>query len=1344
MKRLIIIIALMFPLLGGAQTLQDYDISIENDTWQSIASTGTRLNQVHYTYQQIIQLPFDLEFGQHTFYQGQNIKVTGRGTLIFGNYGPWSYASLHWNDPDNEYVVIPFFMGQAECPNQNNSHVYWLTRPDDRGGQELVVEWTNIYRNPNIGESVAYQVHVHSNGDIGVVYGPCTLSSQEDTLFTFALVAGSTTDRVLITGSWNPDSTITKANPSKVSRYPLTPLMGGTPAQGLHITYLRPLPPCPHPTRLTVSGVQQEQATVSWTGNGVGGCQYKIQYDTVDFTPGSQASITVSDTFCNINYLSADHHYYLYVRSDCGADTSNWEGIDFWTSCNEMSHTELPYEQHFESTAGTTCWRKQGTVNWSLQSGSGANMVRFCSLQNGDSYAIMPPMDYVDDLQVSFRVKNGPVMVGVMDSPSDTASFVPLQECWANAADWYSYTVRLSPYSGNGKYITFRPWPNQYGVASCMLDDVVLDTIQGCIAPVNVTATRVNAVSADIRWRDYDSVGTYRVVWHADGMAADSMTVGTDHCTLTGLTPETQYTVSVAIVCDSATTSPYATITFTTLPTCMTPVALYVDGITGRSATAHWTEMNNVGTYLVVLNETFGDSVSVDTVVADTTITYRNLRPNRQYHVDVRQLCSGTWTTERWETFRTIYSCQGPQSVSADSVTTSTARITINDTLNSGNYVLVVRAGTHSDTLFVNDTVLTLTGLAAATNYNVTAFTACSDSTFSDDVSTSFATPCSMITHNDLPYVETFDNCMNGDAGSLSPCWTFRNFAPSNYVGMYRPLENNHHGANGLSLYAMAHSNSEPMFIALPEVDSLNDLVLNFWTYCGWASNATVDIGVMADPTDTTTFTALQRYIPTVANQWVELEVPLEAYTGSGHYPAIRCGTTSTTGDALYFDDVTLKLNLSCERPDSLVISDLTDTSATLTIVPAADADSDAVAYYVVLTSHYGNDTMIVTATTLAITGLVPATEYKLEVRSECPEGGLTTAAHTQFTTDCGAYPLPYFEDFEYQPLYALPNCWELTDSNSSSPQVRDTWITPYSGRRAMTVSVYDSTFSSFATPWLRPYDGPVSLSFMAKVYNFRFMGDTTSLPLQVDLQTPDGSLTTIFSDKVLYTEWTELDIVAATGMLASGGRFVFSVMQESDSNIRTGVLQLDDISVDAVCLPVTGLEIVTSDTTPVSMTAYWTPQGIESSWVVWIANFAFLYEYIVSSPQIVLTDLTQLSTSTDYWLVVRPLCGEGDTGTLSDEIMFRLPDPMGINIQKQHEVGIYPNPAKDKVTVEWTTESREWKVELLDVSGRVAGNWKQGTGNSTTIDVGNLPRGAYFLRVTDSRSSTVRKIMLK
>lgn len=1179
MKRTAILLALLWAISLQAQSLQDYSLSIENSTWQSIASTGTRLNQVYYANSQQIQLPFDLEFGNHTFTQGTNIRVTGRGTLILGLYGPYSYNYTHWNDPRQEYVIIPFFMGNAEAPNQSTSRVYWLVQDDDRGGQELVVEWTGMHRASHIGESVSYQLHLHSNGDIGVLFGQVTLSSDPDTLFTFAAVAGSTTDRVLITGNWDTDSSITMANPTQLSINPLTPLMAGIPDSGLLLTYIRPLPPCPRPNDLAVEFADQDAITISWTGNGVAGAQYIVQYDTADFTPGSgwHPGMTVTDTFFSVNLLSTDQHYWFKVRSDCGADTSVWESIDAWTMCDGMTHSDLPYSYGFDS-AIAPCWRKLGSLSWRSQSGSGANQVRFCNLFNGNTFAIMPPMDWVNDLQVTFKVKLGPVMVGVMDNPYDTSTFTPLQECWANNYDWYTYTVRLASYTGSGQYIAFRPWPNIYGMASCYLDDVLLETIHGCIEPVNLRAARFNATSADIAWRDFDSIGAYRIIWWTSGGTPDTVYSAVDHCTITGLQPETAYYVAVSILCDSVTVGPADTIQFTTLATCIKPVAVTVDNISGRAATVHWTEMNTVGTYRVALCRGF-DTIHVDTVVGDTTMRYNDLEGDRYYIANVSQLCSGSWTEEAWETFQTVYSCAGPQGVSVDSIGQTTAQVTITDTLASGSYALVLRTGSTIDTLALNTTHCTLSALQPATNYILTAYTVCADSSFSEGVEVRFATPCSIITHADLPFAEDFDRCVDNDLTTLSPCWHYLNYAPSNHTGLYRPTSQKHYGNAGLSLYTLVLNSSQPMFLVLPEVDSLADLVIAYHALATMDGRAKIEAGVMTDPADTATFTPLNTLVLAERDRWYEQEVSLGAYSGTGRFAALRIGDTdSSFSSTVYLDDIQLKFDLSCDQPDSLYIADLTDSSATLVILPAADADSDAAAFQVVISSWRGSDTLMSASDRCALADLQPATDYTVSVRSVCPEGGLTLATAMQFTTSCGAYRLPWFDDFEHQDMFQLPRCWEVTDTASEVPQVR--WVRPssYSGENLMLVSLRDSAFSTFATPLMAPHDGPATLRFVAAMYETVGLHDTTPVNLSVELQ-HGTSLDMLYSVKTVFADWTPVEIAVDEGLLADGGRFVFTFTRVDDTSRGVAMLRLDDIGLtaDTAVIP-EGIEPITEN----------------------------------------------------------------------------------------------------------------------------------------------------------------------
>ena len=1333
----LIVFVLSFSSLA-AQTFPDYALSVETTTWQSIASTGTRLTQATNTYTQTITLPFDLEFGGATITQGSNVKVSARGRINFGNYGAYTYAHTHWNSPSGEFAIIPFFVEMSEMASGGGA--WWLVRDDDRGGQELVVEWNGLRRYGASGDNVNYQVHIHSNGDIAVCYGPMTLQAGYwDTVFTFAVVHHSAADRVLITGTWDTDSSITMSNPSSIGS---SPLMLGVPQSGLLLTYVRPLPPCPHPTHLTAVEVWQNGATLRWTGNGVAGAQYLVQYSTADFTPGEMGhpSFVATDTQYVINGLLADQQYYAYVRSDCAPDTSRWEGVQFQTSCNGMTHSDLPYTQHFDSVSESSCWRMLGQVAWSSQSGSGANLIRFCHLFFLDSYAIMPPIDYVGDLQVSFRVKMGPVMVGVMDDPSDTSTFMPLHECPATSVDWSSYTVRLSRYDGNGQYVAFKTWPNQYGVGGCWIDDVVLDTIQGCIAVENLRAARYNATSADIRWDDYDSVGNYLVRWVSGSSVADSAVVTTTNYTIMGLTPETAYTISVRILCDSLTSGPDTAITLTTRPTCMQPTALTADIISNRSVAVHWTEVNNIGTYRVVLKETYGDTVSVDTVVADTSIVYSGLSVSRQYTVYVSQLCSGMWTEARWETFRTEYSCPGPQAVTVDTVGTTWAEITIADTV-GGSHLIVVQTTTQTDTIVTDSLHLMLARLIPASSYYVRVSSLCADSTYSGSVQARFSTPCSIITHAQLPYVETFDNCFPGDAWSLSPCWNVYTFAPANFVGTYYPTARYHHGTSGLSLYVNARSNSEPGFVVLPEVDSLTDLVLSMAVCCNWAGDARVDIGVMTNPTDTATFQPLGTYIPSVSGQWVAVEVPLAAAAPAAHHAAMRVGVVGTSGDALYFDNVTLGFSLSCDPPDSLVVSDITDSSALLTIVPSVTADTDAAAYRVVVASVNGSDTLVATSAAVALSCLSQATDYTVRVHSICPEGGVTLATGTSFTTACGVVRLPWFDDFESRPLYRMPRCWALTDTASVPPEVRQI-VPPHSGSRALaTVGVGRGMHSSFATPQVAPCTAPVVLDLYARAYEYTGP-DTSFVSLRVSLLT-DSGITILFMDKVLYSDWTHLQYVAPAGLLAGGGRFEFRVGHMDDSSSHPVYLHIDDISIAEACLPVTAVRVAVADTIPAGLTCRWLPQGTEDQWVVDVWNDTYDTSFTTVSPT---ADLGMLASLTDYCLAVEPLCPPSaiaPDSAVADTVCFTTPDlsdPTAVRPSSAFAFSLYPNPSRGDVTVRVGEPAT---VTVMDVSGRTV-MAPTHVKSSFLIRRSSLPAGAYFVRCTAASGCHVAKLVLR
>lgn len=70
--------------------------------------------------------------------------------------------------------------------------------------------------------------------------------------------------------------------------------------------------------------------------------------------------------------------------------------------------------------------------------------------------------------------------------------------------------------------------------------------------------------------------------------------------------------------------------------------------------------------------------------------------------------------------------------------------------------------------------------------------------------------------------------------------------------------------------------------------------------------------------------------------------------------------------------------------------------------------------------------------TSLSISGLVPLTNYYFRVRAVGANCGLNSATGTA-TTLCGAYPIPYYQNFDTTPVSALPNCFTIADNNSDS-----------------------------------------------------------------------------------------------------------------------------------------------------------------------------------------------------------------------------------------------------------------------------------------------------------------------
>ena len=76
--------------------------------------------------------------------------------------------------------------------------------------------------------------------------------------------------------------------------------------------------------------------------------------------------------------------------------------------------------------------------------------------------------------------------------------------------------------------------------------------------------------------------------------------------------------------------------------------------------------------------------------------------------------------------------------------------------------------------------------------------------------------------------------------------------------------------------------------------------------------------------------------------------------------------------------------------------------------------------------------------------------------------------------------------------------------------------------------------------------------------------------------------------------------------------------------------------------------------------------------------------------------------------------------------------------------LSLYPNPATSTVKLNINGVSGMVDCSIIDMSGRVVYNARVNAETENTIDVSNMPAGAYFVRVTNNTFSKIEKLIIK
>ena len=346
---------------------------------------------------------------------------------------------------------------------------------------------------------------------------------------------------------------------------------------------------CAVPTTLSVSGITQTSAQLSWANPG-GATSWEVAVQTAGSPIPSGSGVTVTT---NTNYLvsglTQSTAYQYYVRADCGNGTfSAWAGpFLFNTQCGAFT---VPFQEGFNSTSTTQqCWSVVNANNdtdlWNMDYATNpfeGNQVAAITTDfnagANDDWLISPQiiLNGNQRLKFHYRVQSTTepndfrVMISTTgNAPANfTNTLIPIASY--NNITYAQRIVSLAGYTGPVNIAWHVPAGGLDGWR-LYIDNVIIEDLPTCPEPTALVSSNVLSTTATISWTNGNTESAWQVLALPCGSPAPTagatgfIDVTSNPYNFTGLTPATCYDVYVRAVCSPTDSSPWSgPLTFTT------------------------------------------------------------------------------------------------------------------------------------------------------------------------------------------------------------------------------------------------------------------------------------------------------------------------------------------------------------------------------------------------------------------------------------------------------------------------------------------------------------------------------------------------------------------------------------------------------------------------------------------------------------------------------------------------------------------------------------------------------------------------------------------------------------
>ena len=1389
---MLLIAALCVPWVTQAQELSDYEFrtGVDNSAWITLSNPTTLLGDGTYVddspASSITNIGFTFPFGDGSYSQ---FWVNANGMF---SMAPSTTTTTTAGQFTSSYytTALPKIIGIArDMSTGSNGYIrYELTGTAPE--RVLVCEFALSYTyGSSYAGDVKWQIQLHEDSSkVVIVYGPApgTVPSS----FQSGLGAASD-DIVILDPSTHAATYHTGSFATTYSTW-----------HGAYRYYefVRPIITCPKPAWALATEVGIDEATVYWTPGG-----QETQW--IVMLGDSVVDYAVSDTFYTFDNLNPNTVYNVGIRALCGAgDTSITREVSFRTLCTMLD--SLPYSYGFEdlSTGSSTahpnipCWHhiNNGTQYFgypyvsSTTPHSGTRNLYWYGSTTATTYGdyqivVLPGVDTniypINTLRLKFWARPSstsyhPVFqVGVMTDPTDVSTFHQVSTVnVANVTTWQEFSVVFGNFTGSGQFIAVRlnrPTSAYY----VYTDDFTLEEAPTC-APIishHVTAT---AGSARITWSADPGFANapegYEVSYSFASNTSSPTTVSTTdpELTLTGLDPDSNYTVTIVADCGSSY-SPAYTFNFSTQALACTewdttsgggassPEATYIVGTPGTSTTDVMPvngEYNYSYCNHLILRSDIASVPSGTTYFSGIDFQYAGTTPMVSKTNCTIYMCHTTMTTcdnfanpadlvlvyegplncatTGWNHFefnRGTFAYNGTSNIIVAIVDNSGAhnssetfyyenigtsrshRVYRDDapytfadlgTVTAGNSVwrsnmhlttggsgggdCIAQAtcaapavsveqadngdielswipgyqetswdvdyrvtGTATWTSVVSGTSNTdytflPTDLQPNTHYEFRVTALCSDTNIATTLA--YTTPCGMI--DSVPFTENFDTYGAGTTVFPSCWYKLGSTADRPYINSSTTY--GHNNTYGLYFYAAA---SGYCYAIMPRVNTttlnLNTLQVSFWArQYSTSYNCDFEVGVMTDPTNASTFTAISSVHP-AGTTYESFEVPLSSYTGTGSYIAFRAIQHPGSSTAIYMmlDDVTLENAPSCPRVTNVQADNITQTDATISWTATAASEYEVLYGPSGFNLNAGTVVSNIADDSVNITGLTSNSAYDVYVRGICTDDTSNWSFVYTFRTACGMIDsVPFTENFDTYGAgtTVFPSCWYKLGSTADRPYINAT--TSYGHNNTYGLYFYAAS-GGYCYAVMPPVDttalplSTLQVSFWARQYstsyNCDFIVGVMTDPTNASTFT---AIDTVHPAGITYEEFS-VPLASYTG---TGNHVAFSAIVHPGYTSSTYTyLMLDDVTLELVppCPRVEDLHAINA--TLDSITIVWTDtSSTNTSWVVEYDTVDFTPgDDNSNATSITVTDtiynLSGLDSATTYYIYVYPPCGD-------------------------------------------------------------------------------------------------------